>query len=247
MNTSSRNTSLNSGSPSMCARGRISTPGLSIGEQEIRDPAMPWSAAGAGEQDRVRCQLGAAGPDLLALDAPAAVHLGCGGTQRGQVGARLRLGEQLAPELVAGEDRSKVALVLVRGAELDDRGTGEVLADDVEPFRRTCPIEFLVEYRAQLGVHAAAAVLLRPGQAGIPGVVKQPLPGAPIVELVLEACGFGSAELRQRVLQATHAPRRGIRPRRGCLSTPSARARHFAARGRPRPQGAVRCPCATPV
>src|SRR6202011_348265 len=120
---------------------------------------------------------------------------GCRGTQRGQLGARLRRGEQLAPELVACEDRSKVALMLARGAELDDRGTREVLADDVEPFRRTCAIQLLVEYRPQLGVHAAPAVFLRPGQAGIPGVVKQPLPGAPVVELVLEACGFFTAEL----------------------------------------------------
>ena len=31
--------------------------------------------------------------------------------------------------------------MLARGAELDDRGTREVLADDVEPFRRTCAIQ----------------------------------------------------------------------------------------------------------
>src|ERR1700758_2033588 len=162
---------------------------------------MPRSAAGPGKEDRVRCQLGSAGPYLLALDVPPAVHLGGGGTQRGQVRARLRLGEQLAPDLLAGEDRPEVALLLGGRAELDDRGAGEVLADDVEPLGGTRPVEFLVEHRTQLGVRTAPAVLLRPGQPGIPRVVQQPLPGAPIVELVFEACGLGSTQTRQRVLQ----------------------------------------------
>src|ERR1700741_2411082 len=159
---------------------------------------MPRSAAGPGKEDRVRCQLGSAGPYLLALDVPPAVHLGGGGTQRGQVRARLRLGEQLAPDLLAGEDRSQVALLLGVRTELDDRGPGEVLADDVEPLGGARPVEFLVEHPTQLGVLSAAAVLLWPGQPGVPGVVQQPLPGAPVVEFVLEARGFGSAEARQR-------------------------------------------------
>src|SRR6202023_4112057 len=97
---------------------------------------------------------------------------GGAGGQRGEVCAPLRLGEQLAPHLLAGEDRSKVTLLLGRAAELDDRGSGEVLADDVEPLGGTGPVEFLVEDRAQFRVRAAAAVLLWPGQPGIPRVVE---------------------------------------------------------------------------
>jgi hypothetical protein len=206
---------------------------------------MPRSAAGAGEQDRVCCQLGPAGPDLLALDAPPAVHLGGGGAQRGQLRARLRLGEQLAPDLLAGEDRSKVPLLLVGGAELDDRGPGEVLADDVEPLGGIGPIEFLVEDRTQLGVRAAAAVLLRPGQPGIPGVVEQPLRGALVVELVLEACRFGSAVPRDRV-QQPGAPQCGFRFGGTVFRFIRGRPQFPWPARLPR-RGVVRCLCATPV
>jgi hypothetical protein len=94
----------------------------------------------------------------------------------------------------------EIALLLGRRTEFDDRGSGEILADDVEPLRGAGSIEFLVEDRTQLSVGAAAAVLLRPGQPGISGVVEQPLPRAPVVELVFEACGFGSAQPRQCVV-----------------------------------------------
>ena len=65
--------------------------------------------------------LRAGGPDLLAGDAPAAVDLGGLGGQAGQVGARARLGEQLAPDHLAAEGRRQEPLLLLVGAVGDDR------------------------------------------------------------------------------------------------------------------------------
>ena len=61
------------------------------------------------------------GPDLLAGDAPAAVDLGGLGGQAGQVGTGARLGKQLAPDHFAAERRRQEPLLLLVGAERDDR------------------------------------------------------------------------------------------------------------------------------
>ena len=66
-------------------------------------------------------ELRGGGPDLLAGDAPAAVDPGGLGRQTGQVRAGARLGEQLAPDHLAAEGRRQEPLLLLLGAERDDR------------------------------------------------------------------------------------------------------------------------------
>ena len=71
---------------------------------------------GAGDDDAVVGVMRARGPDLLAVDHPAvAVTLGPG-ADAGHVGARRRLGEELAPDFLAVQRGLDVALqVLGRG------------------------------------------------------------------------------------------------------------------------------------
>src|SRR5207247_7170326 len=135
--------------------------------------------AGPTEQDPVRRQLGPAGPDLLPPDTPATVDLRRPGPQRRQVGARIRLREQLTPDLFAGEDWPQIPPLLRLGPEMRDGRPGEVLADGVEPLRRPGQVAFVVEDRAHPLVQALPAVLTWPGQTRVPGLEQHQLPGAP--------------------------------------------------------------------
>ena len=68
---------------------------------------------GAGDEHPPLGEVGEGGPHLLAVDDPlVAVAHGLGG-EAGDVGAGARLGEQLAPHLLAGEQRTQVALLLL--------------------------------------------------------------------------------------------------------------------------------------
>src|SRR6266508_1434320 len=170
-------------------------------QQEVRDALVPRPAAGAGEQDRVRRQLGAAGPDLLALDPPAALDLRGPGPQRCEVRARVGFGEQLAPDLLAGEDRTQVTPLLRLCAEVDDGRAGEVLADGVEPFRGSGQVALLAEDRPHPLVQALSAVLARPGEAGVPALVDHGLPRPPERQLLDQVRGLGPGQLRQVLVQ----------------------------------------------
>ena len=67
---------------------------------------------GAGEDHAEAGGVGQGRPDLLAVEDPlVAVALGPG-RQAGHVGSGAGLGEQLAPDLLAGEQRAQVALLL---------------------------------------------------------------------------------------------------------------------------------------
>ena len=65
--------------------------------------------------------VGAARPDLLAVDQPAAVDPGGLGLDAGGVGAGVGLAEQLAPDDVLVERRAHPAGDLVLGGVLDER------------------------------------------------------------------------------------------------------------------------------
>ena len=85
------------------------------------------------------------GPHLLTGDHPlVAVEHGARLDVR-EVGARVRLGEALAPQLLDRLDlREEPALLLV-GAELDERGREQALAEERDPRRRVRPRVLLVE------------------------------------------------------------------------------------------------------
>ena len=130
-------------------------------------------------------------PDLLAVDhvdVAAAVRAGAG---RSEVGAGVRLGEPLAPDLVRGEDLREVRLLLLLRAVRDDRRAGHPEPDHADVRRRVGPGRLLVEDRLEAVRGSGTAVFLRPGQAGVAGVVEHPAPFA--AERVVEALGAAPA------------------------------------------------------
>src|SRR6202022_3061071 len=128
-------------------------------EQEVGDAVVFWSG-------RVRpCQqhapmryLRCGGPDLLTGDAPTTVDLGGLGGEACQVRTGARLGKQLAPDHFAAERWRQEALLLLFGAERDDRryqprrdahrgsahlASGEFLGDDDLLDRARCATPWL--------------------------------------------------------------------------------------------------------
>ena len=131
---------------------------------------------GAGDEHAPLGVLGEGGPDLLAGDDPFVAVLDRARLQRGEVGARLRLGEALAPDLLAGEDRLQVALLLRVGAVGDHHRAAHRQAEHVGRARRFQARRLADEDRLLDHRRAAAAVLLRPGDPGPAGGVHLQLP-----------------------------------------------------------------------
>ena len=85
--------------------------------EEVGEPlVLGGVGVGAGDEHAPLRLVGERRPDLLAGDPPAAVLLHRLRLQRGEVRARLRLGEALAPDLLGREDRLEEALLLLLGA-----------------------------------------------------------------------------------------------------------------------------------
>ena len=122
MRTSVKNTSLKSASPVISRIGRISMPGRSIGQMKYE---MPWCLGASGSVRAMRMPncacAGARRPDLLPVDHPLVAVAHGPGAEVGQVAAGARLAEQLAPDLLAGQQRQQVALLLLLGAGVQDR------------------------------------------------------------------------------------------------------------------------------
>ena len=86
---------------------------------------------GAGDQHPPSGEVRQGGPHLLTVDDPLVAVEHGPGRQPGDVGARTRLGEELAPDLLAREERAEVALLLGLAAVRDDGGRTHAVADDV--------------------------------------------------------------------------------------------------------------------
>ena len=105
------------------------------------------------------------------------------GLQRREVGARLGLGEALAPDLLGGEDRLEEALLLLLGAVGDHDRAAHHEAEHVRRPGRLGARQLLAEDRLLDQRRAAAAVLLRPRDAGPAALVELALPLALELEL----------------------------------------------------------------
>ena len=79
-----------------------------------------------------RARVAQRGPHLLPVDDPLVAVADGPGREPGEVGAGARLGEQLAPDLLAGEERPQVALLAARRCRGDDRRRDHAEADEVE-------------------------------------------------------------------------------------------------------------------
>ena len=139
---------------------------------------------GAGDDDAVVAVMRARGPHLLAVDHPALAPirqfgaLGAG-ADAGHVGARRRLGEELAPHFLAVQRRLDVALEML-GRGIGHHGGNAHAQPDVEEAQRHQVVRlFLLVDHLQDGRAAAAAIFLRPGDAGVArlGLLVLPLLG----------------------------------------------------------------------
>ena len=147
---------------------------------------------GAGDEHAPLRELGEGRPDLLPGDDPFVAVLDRARLQRGEVGAGLGLGEALAPDLLGGEDRLQVALLLLVGAVGDDDRAAHRQAEDVGRARRLQARGLADEDRLLDHRRAAAAVLLRPGDPGPAGLVQLVLPLAAEGDHLVEAAlGLG--------------------------------------------------------
>ena len=133
---------------------------------------------GATEEKTPVRDVGVAGPDLLAIhDQRVPLPLGARAERR-QVGARPRLGESLAPQLLPREEGTDEAAPLRFAAVPEESG-----ADQIDVRRGRWPwgahlVERLVEEPAFDGRGGAASVLARPGDGSPATVVEEALPGA---------------------------------------------------------------------
>jgi hypothetical protein len=96
-----------------------------------------------------------------------------------QVRAGRRLGEHLAPDLVAVQQRRQVARLLLVLAVGDDRRPEHSDADRVEDAGHFRARDLLVADHLVDRAEALAAVLLRPRQPGEPALGELALPDAP--------------------------------------------------------------------
>ena len=122
---SSRNTSLNSACPVISTSGRMVTPGLVEREREPRDARVLRDVGvGAREEHAVVGAHRHGAPHLLARDHPAVAVARRAGGETGEVRARARLAEQLAPPDRAVVDRRHEPGDLLLGSVAADGGRG---------------------------------------------------------------------------------------------------------------------------
>src|SRR5207253_5573598 len=151
---------------------------LRVGAREDEDPVGPRAEGG---------------PHLLPVQHEVVAVEARRGLERGEVAARARLAEALAPDLVAREHGRDEAAALRLAAVVDECGTEEPDAEDVEDgwrvgARQLGPHDRLLDLRA-----ATAAPLVRPVHAQVAGLVELPLPGA----AQLDQTGLAGARFAQ--------------------------------------------------
>ncbi len=179
--TSSKKTSLNSASPEIWRRPRMVTPGrVHVDDEHRQALVLGHVGVGARQQQAVGGELRVGRPHLLAVQRPGAVVVAPGPRlDAGQVGAGGRLGEQLAPDLVAVQHRPQVARLLLVAAVRDDRRPEHAHADHVEDAGDAGRADLLVDDHLLDRPAALAAELLGPHDAGQTALGELALPRAP--------------------------------------------------------------------
>ncbi len=127
---------------------------------------------GARQQQAVARHVRLRRPDLRAVHDPLVAVAHRAGREPGDVGAGARLAEQLAPDLLGGEDRAQEPLLLFAGAARDERGAAHADAHGVADPRVATPgrVERFVDDLLQrgLGVESAEAHrVVHARQAGV--------------------------------------------------------------------------------
>ena len=126
----------------------------------------------AGDEEPPSGQVSEGRPDLLAVDDSLVTVADGRGGQTGLVGARAGLAEELAPDLLGGEERPEVAGLLARAGVGSKGRRSHAVTDQVERRARRCAgvAQPRVDDRLERAVQPEAAVPLRevdPGEVGI--------------------------------------------------------------------------------
>ncbi len=211
-------------SPEIWRSGRTRDP-LGVHRHDEHRQALVLRDVGVGPRQHQpeRGVLGVRGPDLLAGDPPGAVLLLLGaGLDPGQVGAGGGLAEQLAPDLVGGQHRAEVALLLLLAAVRDQRRPEHPHADDVEDPGHAGAPDLLVDDDLLERPEAGAAVLGGPGDGGEARLGEPALPVAAGGHGVVVVRAGGRAP-RRRAPPARRGRWRGTRPAPACRSGPRLR------------------------
>src|SRR5262249_24409699 len=124
------------------------------------------------------------------------------GAEGGEIAPGIRLAEERAPDLVAGEHRRQETSLLRLGPVRDQRRPGIVDPDPVQELRRASAGELLVQDRLRRRARAPAAVLARPEKPDVAGRPEPALPVAQEAELLGE---------RRVVVRDALRPRRAVR------------------------------------
>ena len=181
-------------------RANFDTGGLHVDDQ-VRKPRV---AGGLGvaprEQDAEAREVRERRPHLLPVDDEVAVLLARARAYTREVGARARLGEALAPDLLRGEDRLEIARLLLLGPVRDDRRPGHAEADHADVRRRLCACHLLEEDRVVRVRRSAPAVLLRPGEPRVARIVQRAAPCAHRVAFEPSRSAAVALELLGKVL-----------------------------------------------
>ena len=116
----------------LCQRPHLDTRRVHV-DEEIRQPLVPRSIRVAQrDEDAPVGEVCVRRPDLLAVDhIPSILELGAC-PHRCEVGARTRLGEALAPDLLGRQDPGQVARLLLVCPVDDDRRPGHPEADHAD-------------------------------------------------------------------------------------------------------------------
>ena len=192
--------------PAQLVEGRRGDPLAAVDDQE-GDAVMPALLGRLdGRHDEVRTNtVGDVG--LLSVEHEAAVDpLGFAG-DAGHVGARAGLGDAERPDLLPGDRRDQVALLLLLGAELPDRGRGDVDvgADAGGRSARAGPGELLDQDGLMQVVAAlpAVALLVLQAQQPLGGHLRKDVVREPAVLLPLRRvwCQLSLDEAASRLAQ----------------------------------------------
>jgi hypothetical protein len=160
----------------------------------------------AGQAQAPVGELGIRGPYFGPRQHPAPLGpLGPGG-QRGQIAARLGLGEQLAPERLGPEDRRQPLLALGRCAVGQQGRRHQVDSDAPYQLGGPGPGHLLGDQKVLSGSEPATAEFDRPGDAHPPVGSQFGLPGPPEGHHLVEIHGPGGRFLSVGPREIGHQP-----------------------------------------
>ena len=128
----------------------------------------------ANEGDAVLRHVRVGGPDLRSVEPPAAVGALGAGTDRREIGPRVRLAHPDRERDLAAGDRRQEALLLLFGAVTQDARTDLAVGEPVEGGRRPRRQQFLGDDVALQVAPLGTAVLRRPGHADEPRLAERP-------------------------------------------------------------------------